>query len=54
MSHESLIVDLADRHADGLNVVLAWARPTGRLSMRVTHCHSGRTARIDATPAKRA
>jgi hypothetical protein len=51
MSHESMVVDLADRHADGLDVVLVWARETGRLWVTVTHHYSGRTARIDATPA---
>jgi hypothetical protein len=51
MTYESLIVDLADRHADGLDVVLVWARPTGRLWVRVAHRRSGRTARIDATPS---
>lgn len=51
MSYERMIVDLADRHADGLDVVLVWARQTGRLWVTVTHQRSGRTARIDATPA---
>jgi hypothetical protein len=51
MSYESLIVDLADRHADGLDVVPVWARPTGRLWVTVTHRRSRRTSRIDATPA---
>jgi hypothetical protein len=51
MSCEGVIVDLADRHADGVDIVLVWARPTGRLWVTVTHCHSGRTARIHATPA---
>jgi DNA-binding NtrC family response regulator len=51
MPYDSPIVDLANRHADGLDVVLVWAQQTGRLWVTVTHRHSGRTARIDATPA---
>jgi hypothetical protein len=30
MSSERLIVDLADRHGDGLDVVLMSVRPSGR------------------------
>jgi hypothetical protein len=51
MAHESRIVDLADRHGDGLDVVLVWARQTGRLWVTVTHRNSGRMARIEATPS---
>ena len=43
------IVDLAERHSDDLDVVLLWARRSGRLWVRVTHRRSGRTARINAT-----
>jgi hypothetical protein len=45
------IVDLADRHSDDLDVVLLWARGSGRLWVTVTHRRSGRTARINATAA---
>jgi hypothetical protein len=51
MPYENPIVDLADRHADGLDIVLVWARQTGRLWVTVTHCPVGRTSRIDATPS---
>jgi len=44
------IVDLADRHSDGLDVVLMWGRHSGQLWVEVTHRNSGRTARIDAEP----
>jgi hypothetical protein len=40
----------ADRHGDGLDVVLMWARHSGRFWVTVTHRRSGRTAKIDATP----
>jgi hypothetical protein len=46
------IVDLADRQSDDLDVVLLWSRESGRVWVTVTHRRSGRTARIDATPAK--
>jgi hypothetical protein len=46
---DQLIVDLADRHSDDLDVVLLWARSSGRLWVTVTHRRSGRTARINAT-----
>ena len=45
------IVDLADRHSDDLDVVLLWARRSGRLWVTVTHRRSGRTARINPTSA---
>lgn len=48
---DQLIVDLADRHSDDLDVVLLWARPSGWLWVTVTHRRSGRTARINATAA---
>ena len=51
MSSDRVIVDLADRHADGLDIVLVWARQSGRFWVTVTHSRSGRTARIDATRA---
>jgi hypothetical protein len=47
----SSIVDLADRHSDDLDVVLRWARQSGRLWVMVTHRRSGRTAQINATAA---
>jgi len=50
MSSERLIVDLADRHGDGLDVVLTWARRSGRFWVTVTHRRSGRTVKIEATP----
>jgi hypothetical protein len=37
MLSEQSIVDLADRHADGLDVVLLWARQSGRVWVTVTH-----------------
>jgi hypothetical protein len=48
---DQVIVDLADRHSDDLDVVLMWARQSGRLWVTVTHRRSGRTARINATAA---
>jgi len=40
------IVDLAERHTTDLDVVLMWARHSGRLWVVVTHRRSGRTARV--------
>ena len=51
MTAECAIVDLADRHEEGLDVVLMWARQSGRLWVNVTHRRSGRTAQIEATPS---
>lgn len=51
MARISQIVDLAERHSDDLDVVLFWARRSGRLWVSVTHRRSGRTARIIATNA---
>jgi hypothetical protein len=51
MPYDSSIVDLADRHNDGLDVVLLWARQAGRVWVNVTHHQSGQTVQIDATPA---
>jgi hypothetical protein len=51
MSRIYPIVDLAERHSDDLDVVLFWARRSGRVWVSVTHRRSGRTARIDATTA---
>jgi hypothetical protein len=51
MSRVSPIVDLAERHSDDLDVVLFWARRSGRFWVSVTHRRSGRTARINATRA---
>ena len=42
-------VELADRHSTDLDVVLIWGKRSGRLWVLVTHRHSGRTARINAT-----
>jgi hypothetical protein len=51
MPPEQPIVDLANRHSEDLDVVLLWSRLTGRVWVTVTHRRSGRTSRIDATPA---
>jgi hypothetical protein len=51
MAPEALIIDLSDRHSNDLDVVLLWARRSGRLRGTVTHRPSGRTARNTATPA---
>ena len=51
MPYDSSIVDLADRNKDRLDVVLLWARQTGRVWANVTHRRSGQTAQIDAVPA---
>jgi len=51
MSSEPSIVDLADRRSDDLDVVLLWSRASGHVWVTVTHRWSGRTARIEATPA---
>jgi hypothetical protein len=45
------IIDLAARRSADLDVVLLWARRSGRLWVTVKHRRSGRMARIDATPA---
>jgi hypothetical protein len=51
MSTTTPVVELADRHSADLDVVLVWARRSGRLWVDVTHKRSGQVARIDATPA---
>jgi hypothetical protein len=51
MDSASPIVELADRHSSDLDVVLLWGKGSGRLWVLVTHRGSGRTARINATPA---
>jgi len=51
MPYHSSIVDLADRHNHGLDVVLLWARQTGRVWVNVTHRRSGQTVQIDAASA---
>ena len=51
MSSEPQIVDLADRHTDDADVVLHWSRRSGRVWVTVTYRRSGRTGRIEATPA---
>ena len=45
------VVELADRRSNDLDVVLLWARRSGRLWVDVTHRASGRVARVNATPA---
>ena len=45
------VVELADRHSNDIDVSLLWARRSGRLWVKVTGRRTGRTARIDATPA---
>jgi hypothetical protein len=42
------IVDLAERHTHDLDVVLLWARRSGRVWVEVTHRSSGRTGRVSA------
>ncbi len=49
MHEDAAIVDLAERHSNDLDVVLMWARRTGRLWVVVTHRASGRRERIDAS-----
>jgi hypothetical protein len=51
MLSEPPIVDLAERHTDDVDVVLHWSRRSGRVWVTVTHRRSGRTGRIEATPA---
>jgi len=51
MAATTQIVELADRQSEDLEVVLLWARRSGRLWVNVTHRRSGRSARIAATPA---
>jgi hypothetical protein len=50
-TESSPVVELADRHSVDLDVVLVWARRSGRLWVDVTHMGTGRVARIAATPA---
>jgi hypothetical protein len=50
MTTSTHIVELADRRSTDLDVVLLWARSSGRLWVDVTHRRSGRVARIAATP----
>ena len=47
----SRVVELADRHSVDIDVVLVWARRSGRLWVDVTHKRTGRVARIRATPS---
>jgi hypothetical protein len=51
MHEGTQVVALADRRSNDIDVVLLWARRTGRLWVNVTHRATGRIARIDATPA---
>jgi hypothetical protein len=44
-------IELADRHSADLDVVLFWARHSGRLWVDVTHRRTGRVGRIKGTPA---
>jgi len=50
MPNVSLIVDLADRHSEDLDVVLFWSRASGRVWVKVTHRASNRTGLIEANP----
>jgi hypothetical protein len=50
-TESSPVVELADRHSLDLDVVLVWARRSGRLWVDVTHIRTGRVARIKATPS---
>jgi hypothetical protein len=45
------VVELADRHSDHCDVLLYWARRSGRLWVRISDRRTGRTTRIEATPA---
>jgi len=51
MPSASPVVELADRHSNDVDVSLLWARRSGRLWVKVTSRHTGRTARIDVTPS---
>jgi hypothetical protein len=51
MHEDATIVDLAERHSNDLDVVLMWARRTGRLWVVVTHRATGCRERIDASAA---
>jgi hypothetical protein len=51
MTSNANVVELADRTSNDLDVVLLWARRSGRLWVDVTDRRSGRVARIAATPA---
>jgi hypothetical protein len=51
MDTTTLVVDLADRHNDDLDVVLLWGRRSNRLWVDVTHRSLGHVARIDASAA---
>jgi hypothetical protein len=52
MRTEHVIVDLADRHGNGLDLVLIWARHSGRLWVKVTHRSTGRIPQIEAAPGQ--
>jgi hypothetical protein len=51
MNTNENVVALADRRSHDLEVVLRWARRSGRLWVDVTGREGERLARIDATPA---
>ena len=51
MATATMTIELADRHSSDLDVVLVWAKATGRLWVDVTHRRSGRVGRIEASPA---
>ena len=51
MERKPQVVELADRRSDDLIVALFWSRISGRVWVNVTHRRSGRTGRIDASPA---
>jgi hypothetical protein len=43
-------VELAARAGDGLDVLLLWDRPSGRVWVDVLHVRSGRRFAVDASP----
>jgi hypothetical protein len=51
VSAESTAVELTGPRSVDLDVVLVWARRSGRLWVNVTHKRTGRVARIKATPS---
>ena len=51
LSQQAVVVELADRHSNDLDVFLLWARFSGRLWVDVVHRRSGRVGQIEATRA---
>jgi hypothetical protein len=45
------VVELADRRSETCDVTLFWSRRSGRVWVRVIDRLSGRSSRIDASPA---